>query len=212
MSNDGSDLHSNQRTWVAQVFPTEPFVLASLVAYVFSTLTESFRQRIDSLVQEGNASGSVRLGQLIAAYLVTNSFSQTVIGALGLLGKYYRCKPSMHVKGSFTVVDSTVPGAAESAQAVVRAIFCPYFPYQKDYPNLEARNLTQELESLKPACVGFAETLRLVDNSVSKLFLVAEAAVERCVQFTKGSEADGLLRVLSVHKPYEREYLQWSAR
>lgn len=95
-------------------------------------------------------------------------------------------------------LDSTAPGAAESAQIVVRAIFCPYFPYQKDYPNLEAHSLAQELEALKPACLGFSETLRLVDNSVSKLFLVAEAVVERCIQFTTGSEADGLLRVLSV--------------
>ena len=38
----------------------------------------------------------------------------------------------------------------EAAQAVVRAIFCPYFPYQKDYANLEATNLTQELVTLKP--------------------------------------------------------------
>lgn len=52
------------------------------------------------------------------------------------------------------------------------------------------------------ACAGFAETLRLVDNSASKLFLVAEAAIDRCVQFTKGSEAEGLLRVLSVPCPY----------
>lgn len=94
---------------------------------------------------------------------------------------------------------SILPEAPETSQAVVRAIFCPYFPYQKDYANLEAHNLNQELESLKPPCVSFAETLRLVDNSVSKLFLAAESAIERCIQFTKASEADGLLRVISVH-------------
>jgi hypothetical protein len=42
---------------VAQVFPTDPYVLSSLVAYVLSTLTESFRQRIDELAQETPAPG-----------------------------------------------------------------------------------------------------------------------------------------------------------
>ncbi len=79
---------------MAQVFPTDPHVLPSLAAYVLSTLTESFRQRIDEILQQNpttgkgssGSSGSVLLNQLIAAYTVTSNFSLTVLASLGLQG------------------------------------------------------------------------------------------------------------------------------
>jgi hypothetical protein len=80
-------------------------MLPSLAAYVFSTLTESFRQRIDEILQQNpttgrnatGSSGGVLLDQLIAAYTVTNNFALTVVASLGLQGtlRYTACDQSI---------------------------------------------------------------------------------------------------------------------
>lgn len=45
---------------------------------------------------------------------------------------------------------------------------------------------------------GFTETLKKVADSIPKLFLLLDSAVDRCMQFTLGSESEGLLRVIGV--------------
>jgi hypothetical protein len=52
---------------------------------------------------------------------------------------------------------------------------------------------------------GFSDVITHVNNSIPKLFLLIDSSIERCVQFTNGSEGEGLVKTLS---DVTVEYLQ----
>lgn len=61
----------------------------------------------------------------------------------------------------------------------------------------DASVLTLETHSSQRAS-NFKDTIKNVEGSVPSIFLEAEKAVEHCMQLTSGTEAEGLVRVLSV--------------
>eukprot|EP01116_Phalansterium_solitarium_P021414 TRINITY_DN6645_c0_g1_i1.p1 TRINITY_DN6645_c0_g1~~TRINITY_DN6645_c0_g1_i1.p1 ORF type:complete len:861 (-),score=300.25 TRINITY_DN6645_c0_g1_i1:236-2818(-) len=118
------------------------------------------------------AGGTQALDDLITAYEVTKRFASTVRNTL-------RSLPA-------AVVDK-----------VVIAICEPFRGFQTDYSTLERKQLTLELSAARPSKTGYAGTIGQIDNSVPRVFLMADSAVDRCIAFTDGAEAEGLVKVLS---------------
>eukprot|EP01114_Cavostelium_apophysatum_P016213 TRINITY_DN455_c0_g1_i1.p1 TRINITY_DN455_c0_g1~~TRINITY_DN455_c0_g1_i1.p1 ORF type:complete len:742 (+),score=173.09 TRINITY_DN455_c0_g1_i1:323-2548(+) len=167
-------LVNNEVSWTSKVFPKDSSVVPTLVAKVLSHFTASFQKRIDTVVLgEQNKSGHL-LEDLISLFGQTVDFSRSVLA----------------------VITSGVSDLS-AVEAAKIAIFEPYFTYQLDYPNLEKKQLSKDLEKLKPSRAVFAKTINNIDHSVSKLFLAVESSVDRCVQFTSGSEGEGLVRTLN---------------
>ncbi|EFJ06368.1 hypothetical protein SELMODRAFT_135591 [Selaginella moellendorffii] len=89
---------------------------------------------------------------------------------------------------------------------VLKAVYSPYEGYKQRYGELERVQLSSNLSSLdlKGAVqrsvgsrgVELSETVQRMESSVPELITFFESAVERCFNFTGGSEVEALLRAL----------------
>lgn len=73
-----------------------------------------------------------------------------------------------------------------NVQHLAVAIYLPYRPYVKNYTQLEEAILSAALLNIPLDHEEVMETVRLLTESVAKLFSAANQANERCVQFTNG--------------------------
>eukprot|EP00249_Psilotum_nudum_P015430 c25323_g1_i1 orf=411-2639(+) len=90
--------------------------------------------------------------------------------------------------------------------STLRAIYLPYEMYKQRYGELEQSLLFAELGALDlrgavsrgvgARGVELSETVRRMESSIPAVLMLLEAAVERCLTFTGGSEAEALLRTL----------------
>lgn len=88
----------------------------------------------------------------------------------------------------------------------MKAVYLPYELFKQKYGQLERAILTNEISGvdLRGAVargvgaqgVELSETVRRMEESVPQVIVVLEAAVERCISFTGGSEADELILAL----------------
>ncbi|GBG80986.1 hypothetical protein CBR_g31542 [Chara braunii] len=212
--------------WCSTTFPEEHVrLLPKLLMEVMMTISQSFTARIDALVDEiarsgSNASGAAgttkggvgmdgvggsgvqtdqnrgeggagrggrggltKLSVLIFAHGLTSSFTKNVQHLLASVG--------------------IEPG---DMGRVLRAVFYPYESAKQRYGELEREQLLAELGSvdLRGAVVRgvgargveLSETVQRMEASVPNVIISLEGGIERCVLFTGGSEAEGLLRAL----------------
>ncbi|KAJ7562275.1 hypothetical protein O6H91_03G062100 [Diphasiastrum complanatum] len=191
--------------WCTVAFPEDyKTLIPRLMIENMSAISSSFIARIEATSDEisggsksfsgGNlmdrtareASGmqkgeTTRLGTLIALHNTTGSFS----------------KNFQHLLSGVEL--------AEIAQ-VVKAIYSPYAVYKERYGELERAQLLTELASLDlrgavPRAVGsrgveLSETVWRMEASIPDVTVSLEAAVERCMSFTGGSEAEALIHTL----------------
>lgn len=85
----------------------------------------------------------------------------------------------------------------------LKAVYFPYESFKKKYGQMERLILSAEIAGvdLRGAVargigaqgVELSETVRRMEESIPQVILLLEAAVERCISFTGGSEADELI-------------------
>ncbi|CAN0902534.1 Conserved oligomeric Golgi complex subunit 7 [Linum grandiflorum] len=88
----------------------------------------------------------------------------------------------------------------------LKAVYLPYESYKQRYGQMERAILSSEIAGvdLRGAVtrgvgaqgIELSETVRRMEESIPQVIVLLEAAVERCVGFTGGSEADELLLAL----------------
>ncbi|XP_058104503.1 conserved oligomeric Golgi complex subunit 7 [Magnolia sinica] len=88
----------------------------------------------------------------------------------------------------------------------LKAVYSPYESYKQRYGQMERAILSSEIAGvdLRGAVargvgaqgIELSETVRRMEESIPQVIVLLEAAVERCISFTGGSEADELLTAL----------------
>ncbi|XP_004238762.1 conserved oligomeric Golgi complex subunit 7 [Solanum lycopersicum] len=88
----------------------------------------------------------------------------------------------------------------------LKAVYLPYEFFKRRYGQMERAVLSSEIAGLdlRGAAVTLvgvqgvelSETVRRMEESIPQVILLLEAAVERCINFTGGSEVDELILVL----------------
>ncbi|KAG9140466.1 hypothetical protein Leryth_016196 [Lithospermum erythrorhizon] len=88
----------------------------------------------------------------------------------------------------------------------LKAIYLPYEAFKQRYGRMERTVLSSEISAidLRGASmklvgiqgVEISETVRRMEESIPQVIVLLEAAVERCISFTGGSEADELVLAL----------------
>ncbi|KAF6140397.1 hypothetical protein GIB67_013166 [Kingdonia uniflora] len=88
----------------------------------------------------------------------------------------------------------------------LKAVYSPYAPYKHKYGHMERAILSSEIAEidLRGAVargvgaqgIELSETVRRMEESIPQVVVLLEAAVERCISFTGGSEADELILAL----------------
>ncbi|MED6173033.1 Golgi transport complex subunit 7 [Stylosanthes scabra] len=89
---------------------------------------------------------------------------------------------------------------------VLKAVYLPYESFKQRYGQMERAILSSEIGGvdLRGAVirgvgaqgVELSETVRRMEESIPQVIILLEAAVERCINFTGGSEADELILAL----------------
>lgn len=99
---------------------------------------------------------------------------------------------------------------SESAMQVLldtmKAVYSPFETFKKKYGQMERAILASEIGKLDlrgavargvgAQGIELSETVRRMEESIPQVILLLEAAVERCIDFTGGSEADELIVAL----------------
>ncbi|KAK9994963.1 hypothetical protein SO802_024666 [Lithocarpus litseifolius] len=88
----------------------------------------------------------------------------------------------------------------------MKAVYSPYESYKQRYGQMERAILSSEIAGvdLRGAVtrgvgaqgIELSETVRRMEESIPQVIVLLEAAVERCISFTGGSEADELILAL----------------
>ncbi|MCH98553.1 conserved oligomeric Golgi complex subunit 7-like, partial [Trifolium medium] len=89
---------------------------------------------------------------------------------------------------------------------VLKAVYLPYESFKQRYGQMERAILSSEIAGidLRGAVirgvgaqgVELSETVRRMEESIPQVIILLEAAAERCISFTGGSEADELILAL----------------
>ncbi|OWM79451.1 conserved oligomeric Golgi complex subunit 7 [Punica granatum] len=93
-----------------------------------------------------------------------------------------------------------------SLMDTLKAVYLPYESFKQKYGQIERAILSSEISGvdLRGAVargvgaqgIELSETVRRMEESIPQIILLLEAAVERCISFTGGSEADELILAL----------------
>ncbi|KAM7499531.1 hypothetical protein LguiA_023945 [Lonicera macranthoides] len=88
----------------------------------------------------------------------------------------------------------------------MKAVYLPYESFKQSYGQMERATLSGEIAGidLRGAVtrgigaqgIELSETVRRMEESIPQVIVLLEAAVERCINFTGGSEADELILAL----------------
>ncbi|KAJ6845090.1 conserved oligomeric Golgi complex subunit 7 isoform X1 [Iris pallida] len=90
--------------------------------------------------------------------------------------------------------------------STLKAIYFPYEPFKQRYGHMERAILSSEISGIDirgavargvgAQGIELSETVRRMEESIPQVIVLLEAAVERCISFTGGSEADELIMAL----------------
>ncbi|XP_060030087.1 conserved oligomeric Golgi complex subunit 7 [Erinaceus europaeus] len=87
------------------------------------------------------------------------------------------------------------------------AVYAPYKPYQLQYGDMEERHLLIQISAMPLEHGEVIDCVQELSHSVNKLFSLASEAVDRCVRFTQGLGACGLLVALkSLFSKYVSDF------
>lgn len=183
--------------WCSIAFPERyKSLVPKLLVETMSSISTSFSLRIESSSLEVvSAAGGGLLGDSQKA----EKFQDTQLGLLitlhNMTGTFSR-----NVQHLFSVVE------VEDLVNTLRAIYSPYEGYKERYGDLELALLTNQVMSLDfrgavsrsvgARGVEVSETVGRMEASIPSVALWLESAVDRCITFTGGSEAEALLQTL----------------
>ncbi|XP_024416131.2 conserved oligomeric Golgi complex subunit 7 isoform X1 [Desmodus rotundus] len=162
-----------QIQWATQVFKNPCEVVTVLLIQTLGDLAPSLPMCLTSSVER--AGPELELPKLLELYTATAHFAKGLEMAL---------LPHSHEHNPVKVVE------------LVDTVYGPYKPYQLKYGDMEARNLLIQISMVPLEHGEVIDCVQELSHSVSKLFGLASAAVDRCVRFTNGLGTCGLLTAL----------------
>lgn len=190
--------------WCITAFPEEyKSLVPKLLIETMSTISASFVARIDIAMGESSSGMRTSTGGLSDMSVRVASRSnkiktkhmETLIELHNMTGTFAK-----NIHHLFSVADVAV------LANTLKAIYSPYESYKQRYGDLELAILSAEISSLDlrgavhrgvgAQGVELSETVRRMEESVPQVIVLLEAAVERCISFTGGSEAEALIRTL----------------
>ncbi|EPS73811.1 hypothetical protein M569_00940, partial [Genlisea aurea] len=190
--------------WCALAFPDDYKVLVpTLLIETMSATSSAFVSRINlatgDVVPETKALGKgildILSGDLPKGVKMEAKHLTALIELHNITGSF--CRNIQHL---FSDSDLHVLLNA------LKAIYLPYETFKQRYGQIERGVLSGgisglDLRGVSTRIIGvqgveLSETVRRLEESIPQVILLLEAAVDRCVTFTGGSEADELLRVL----------------
>ncbi|CAN6220450.1 unnamed protein product [Urochloa humidicola] len=109
-------------------------------------------------------------------------------------------------KGILDVLSGDLPKDLAVVLNTLKAVYSPYETFKARYGQMERAILSAEMAGIDirgavPRGVGaqgieLSETVRRMEESIPQMIVLLEAAVERCISLTGGSEADELVVAL----------------
>lgn len=190
--------------WCLVAFPEDHGTLVpKLLIETISTIGASFVSRINlatgDVVPETKALGKgildILSGDLSKGIKIQNKHLKALIELHKITGSFARNVQHLFSDSDLHVLLNTL-----------KAIYLPYETFIQRYGQMERVVLSGEIAGLDlrgvttriigVQGVELSETVRRMEESIPQVILLLEAAVERCINFTGGSEADELILVL----------------
>ncbi|OJA09130.1 hypothetical protein AZE42_02306 [Rhizopogon vesiculosus] len=203
-----------ERTSIPAIFPDPQITLSTFITSTLSTLQPSSPQRLASLF---NTAGSSALKDVIAIYKTTEEFAAStdkimekiqfsvrpMDGAQDspLPPKHTR-RRSVRMSMSWRSNSATNFSRAQQSNDVLdwdQTLFQAFLDFQVEYGTLERRLLSDELafaSTLTPDKNPNVDRARLLRERAVDVFSVAEESLVRCMAFTYGYAAPGLVSAL----------------
>ncbi|XP_016010991.2 conserved oligomeric Golgi complex subunit 7 [Rousettus aegyptiacus] len=173
-----------QIQWAAQVFRNPHEVATVLLIQTLGDLSPSLPACLAAGVEQ--AGPELELAKLLDFHAATTHFAKALETAL--------------------LSHSHEPSLGRVAE-LVDAVYGPYAPYQLKYGDLEASSLLIQMSAVPLEHGELIDCVQELGHSVNKLFGLASAAVDRCVQFTNGLGTCGLLTALkSLFAKYASDF------
>eukprot|EP00252_Welwitschia_mirabilis_P007981 TRINITY_DN19689_c0_g1_i1.p1 TRINITY_DN19689_c0_g1~~TRINITY_DN19689_c0_g1_i1.p1 ORF type:complete len:847 (-),score=167.14 TRINITY_DN19689_c0_g1_i1:101-2641(-) len=187
--------------WCMNAFPEDyKMLVPNLLIEMMSSMSSSFVARIDFALGEVTSgmrtlTGDISAVETLKSGGIKTEHLETLIELHNMTGAFTRNLNHMFADTDVAILATTL-----------RAIYSPYESYKQRYGELEVAVLSSEIASLDlrgavPRGVGaqgveLSETVRRMEESVPQINVLLQAAIERCIAFTGGSEAEALLRTL----------------
>ncbi|KAI0826992.1 Golgi complex component 7-domain-containing protein [Trametes gibbosa] len=203
-----------ERTSIPAIFPDPRPTLSALITSTLLALHPSFSQRLEAT---STHYGPTALTQLISAYRATEEFSNSVdkimekvsyatpaaLGdrpAAGHLRRRSSARMSMSAARRTGSHRASISGTGALAPPMLdwdQELFEPFVDFQVDYAALETRYLQDALKAALAAdSHARVDHARLLRERAVDIFGVAEEAIARCMTFTHGYGALGLIRAV----------------
>jgi len=190
--------------WCLTAFPEEyKSLVPKVLVETMSELNSSFVSRVNiatgDVVPETRSVSKgildVLSGDLPKSTKLQNKHLQALIELHNMTGTFARNIQHLFSESDLAVVLNTL-----------KAIYSPYETFKARYGQMERAILSAEMASIDirgavPRGVGaqgieLSETVRRMEESIPQMIVLLEAAVERCISLTGGSEADELVIAL----------------
>ncbi|XP_004622945.1 conserved oligomeric Golgi complex subunit 7 [Octodon degus] len=162
-----------QAQWATQVFRNPLEVVTVLLTQTLGALVPPLPECLRAGVER--AGPELELSKLLELYEATAHFAKGLEAAL---------LPHPQEYNMVKVVE------------LVDAVYSPYKPYQLRYGDMEESNLLIQISAVPLERGEVIDCVQELSHSVSKLFGLASAAVDRCARFTNGLGVCGLLTAL----------------
>ncbi|PUZ59564.1 hypothetical protein GQ55_4G052300 [Panicum hallii var. hallii] len=190
--------------WCLTAFPEEyKSLVPKVLVETMSELNSSFVSRVNiatgDVVPETRSVSKgildVLSGDLPKSTKLQNKHLQALIELHNMTGTFARNIQHLFSESDLAVVLNTL-----------KAIYSPYETFKARYGQMERAILSAEMAGIDirgavPRGVGaqgieLSETVRRMEESIPQMIVLLEAAVERCISLTGGTEADELVIAL----------------
>lgn len=228
-------LVNEERIYVPAIFPDPAPTLSTFVQSTIDALTPSFSQRLSSVSEHY---GAFSLPVLIKAFRATEDFAVATDKVLEKVGyaalfsphtpapqaddfsKSHSRRLSKRMSMSRRLVptrsNASISGSVLTGNdgAWEQVLFEPFIDLQAEYEALEKRHLEQGLRSVQESShlahrIGDSDGARAFREHSVDVFSMAEESLGRCMDFTHGYGAVGLLQSLDY---LFSSFLDWSRK
>ncbi|XP_022736275.1 conserved oligomeric Golgi complex subunit 7 [Durio zibethinus] len=190
--------------WCMLAFPDDyktlvPKLLMETMAAVGSTFISRINLATGEVVPETKALGKgildISSGDLPKGSKIQTKHLEALIELHNMTGIFGRNIQHLFSESDLRVLMDTL-----------KAVYFPYESFKQRYGQMERAILSSEIAGvdLRGAVtrgvgaqgIELSETVRRMEESIPQVIVLLEAAVERCISFTGGSEADELILAL----------------
>ncbi|XP_062178459.1 conserved oligomeric Golgi complex subunit 7-like [Phragmites australis] len=190
--------------WCLTAFPEEyKSLVPKVLVETMSELNSSFVSRVN--IATGDVVPETRLvakgildvlsGDLPKSTKLQNKHLQALIELHNMTGTFARNIQNLFSESDLSVVLNTL-----------KAMYSPYETFKARYGQMERAILSAEMGGIDirgavsrgvgAQGIELSETVRRMEESIPQMIVLLEAAVERCISLTGGSEADELILAL----------------